>query len=431
MPTPSYNVVAGTPNAGTVNADTLVRSVDPVLHFYKFNEHPLASLVLTKGMRLVTREGGNYPRITGKSISKKAYSNMKVEYFEDDVFAKRAFNPTASVTASATSISVSATDDDHFKANDILLLTNAAGQTERVKISTVAANTLNIVNPDGTTRTAGITMTSSDEFYLGENVRQDDSTAPAIRTTSAASMYNYMEFISETYGTSIVNQLTKHYDTANPMALEKAKAYSRLLEKLEFMFILGTRALATSTTNPEWHAGGLKYFMELYSDVEIRNMAGAPLTKAEFDSFLTATTKSGSPDKVALCDSRSLEVINGFGYENVQVDNYRVGEIGMNVKKVFGPMGEITLVHEPLFDNQTWLNGSIMVVDLADIEFCYLGGGVSIDVPGVGTIANGDIADYPIVQADGTFSSKRQLAGLCGPKYNTLRHFGWMKNIGV
>lgn len=431
MPTPDISVVSGTPNAGTVNSSLLVRAVDPVLHFYKFNEHPLASLILSMGQSLVARADSPAPSIQGKSIRKKGYGNMKVEYFEDDVFAKRAFNPTAAVTASATSITVSSSDDDHFKANDVILLSNAAGQTERLKISSVSANTLNVVNPDGTTRTAGIAMTTGDEFYLGENVRQDDSSAPAIRSTSAAAMYNYMEFVSVAYGTSLVNQLTKHYDTTDPMALEKAKAYSRLLEQLEFMAILGTRAIATSTTNPEWHCGGLKYFMELYSDVEIRNMAGYALTKAEFDSFLTAVTKSGSPSKVALCDSRTLEVINGFGYENVQTTNYRVGEIGMNVKKVFGPMGEITLVHEPLFDKVQPLQGSIMVLDLADIEYTYLQGGASINVPGVGTVSDGDIKDYPILQADGTFSSKRQLAGLCGFKFNTLKHFGWMKRVGV
>lgn len=429
MPTPDITVVSGTPNAGTVNSNLLVRDVDPTLHFYKFNQHPLASLILSMGTSLVEREGG--PKITGKSIRKKGYGNMKVEYNEDDVFAKRSFSPTAAVTASATSLTVSSTDDDHFKANDIILLTNAAGQTERLKISSVSANTLNVVNPDGTTRTAGIVMTTGDEFYLGENVRQDDSSAPAIRTTSPATLFNYMEVVSETYGVSIVNQLTKHYDTTDPMALEKAKAYSRLLEKLEFMAILGTRAVASSSTNPEWHSGGLKYFMELYSDVEIRNMAGKALTKAEFDSFITAVTKSGSPSKVALCDSRTLEVINGFGYENVQVPNYRIGELGMNVRKVFGPHGELTLVHEPLFDTHRWLNGSIMVVDLMDIEFAYLKGGASIQIPGVGTVSDGDIRDYPIIQADGTFSSKRQLTGFCGFKFNTLKHFGWMKRVGA
>lgn len=430
MPTPSINNVAGTPNAGTVNSSLQVRAVDPRLHFYKFAEHPLASLILSMGQSLNQREMGSVPSIKGKAIRKKGYGNMKIEYFEDDTFAKRSFTPTVAVATGDTSVTVSSTDDDMFKANDIILLSNASGQTERLKISSVSANTLNVVNPDGTTRTAGIVMTTSDEFYLGENVRQDDSDAPAIRTTSGANMYNYMEFITEAYGTSLVNQLTNNYSGKNQMGLEKAKAVSRLLEKLEFMAIMGTRAIANSSTNPEWHNGGLKYFMELYSDVEIRNMSGKMLTKAEFDSFLTAVTKAGSPSKVALCDSRTLEAINGFGYENVQTPTYKVGELGMNVQKIFGPHGELTLVYEPLFDTHTWLNGSIMVLDLMDVEFAYLEGGQSIDVPGIGTVSNGDIKDYPILQANGTFSSKRQLAGLCGFKWNTLKHFGWMKNVG-
>lgn len=421
MPTPDISVIQGTPNSGTENSNVLIRSVDPRLHFYKFNEHPLASLILSNGMALQARDNSPSPSIKGKQLSKKATSNIKFEWIEDDVMAKRSFKATAAVAANATSLTVSSADDDYFRAGDALLLTNASGQTERVVVSSVAANTLNVVNPDGSTRTAGIAMTVADEFYLQENARAEDSTAPEIRTTKAADMYNYCEIISEPYGVTRVKQIIGHYQTKNPMGLEKMKAFSRLMEKLEHMLIFGTRAIKNSTTNPTYYSGGLKYFLELYSDVEIRNMAGKPVTRAEMDSFLSAVCKAGSPNKVALCDSRMLNLISSMGYEHVQVNNYRVGEIGQNIKKIFGPMGEITLVHEPLFDNVRVMNGSMMVLDLNDITIRFLeGNGESMD-----------IRDEEILLADGSISKKGQYIGALGAQYNTLKHFAWFKNAGA
>lgn len=429
MPTPDILPVAETPGPANANASLFVRDVDPLLHFYKTNEHPLASMILTQGLSLVERDG--MPMVVGKKqLKKKGYGSSKVEWFEDDVFAKRSFNPTAPVLTGDTSISVSSTDDDNFRANDMITLSNASGQSERLKISSVAANTLNVVNADGTARTNGIVMNTSDRFFRGENVRADDSTAPPIRSTTASEQYNYLQMISETYGATIRGQLSNQYNAKNQFDLEKAKAYSRLLEQIEHMAFLGTRALISSTS--EYHNGGYKYFAELYSDVDIRNMGGQALTFAEFNSFVGSVSKSGSPEKVAFCSNRVLEVINGFALENVQTEGYRVGEIGMNVRRVFTSHGALTLVHEPLFDLMPDIfGGSMIILDMNDIEFCYLNGGAAQNVPGIGSVPDGDLRAYPILTADGNMSAKAQWFGIVGWKFTTLKHTGWMKNVGV
>lgn len=375
---------------------------------------------MTQGQSLVKRENSTVPQLIGTPIRKKAYNNMKVEWFEDSFF-KLEYAIAATVATSDTSVTVSAADSAYFRVNDVILLTNAAGQTERLKITAINTTTgvMNLINPDGTTRTAGIACTTADKLYLFENVRQEDSTVPSIRTTQSANMYNYMEILSEPYGLTRVNRATAHY-TGDPMLQEKNKAHSRLLERLEAMFLFGTRAISGSTSNPEYHCGGLKYWMEQYTDCEIRDMAGRAVTKAEIDSFLTAVGRAGSPEKVVLCDSRFLTAVNAFGYEMVRPDNYKIGEIGMNVLKVFGPMGVVTLCYEPLFDRVAPFRGSAMVIDMADVEYCYLeGNGESLD-----------IADEPVILANGALSEERQLVGAVGIKFNTLQHFGWMKNIG-
>lgn len=420
MPVPDIGVMSGTPNTGIENSSVFIREVDPMLYYYETDLHPIATRILTSGQKLGYRENSVLPQLTGKSLKKQGTSNMKFEHFEDQVQLAEFYRATAALTASATSLTVSSSDDDHFRAGDVLLLTNAQGQTERTVISSVAANTLNVQNPDGTTRTAGIAMTTGDKFYRMENVRAEDSLAPSIRTTKRGAMYNYCEILSETYGLTFVKKATADYN-GDPLLREKRKAFSRLLVNLEMMFLFGTRDLSGSTSNPVWHSGGMKYFMELYSDVEIRDASNFSLTRAELTHFLSSVGKGGSPNKVLLCDSRALAAINNMGFSDVRTDSYRQNEFGMNVRKIFGPFGEYELVYEPLFDQIDIYNGSMMVLDMDHIKYRFLeGNGQSYD-----------IKEYAQVLADGSISEKGQYLGMCGFQFSNMKTMGWMKNIGA
>ena len=419
MPTPNVTVKQGTDNTGLENSQVLARSVDEELHFFQFEKHPFASLILTEGMSLVQRENSPAPKALGQPLNKKAVSNPKHEWFEDELY-RTTFTPTSSVAAGDTSVTVSSGDEQWFRANDVLLLSNSNGQTERVVVTSVSSNTLNIENPDGSTRSNGISMNQDDEFYLMETVRAEDSTAPKIRTTKSDNVYNYLELVSEPYGLTSVKQATTHY-TGDQLQLNKRKAYSRFLENLEKMLLFGTRAKKNGSSNPVRHAGGLIYFLELYSDVEIRDMAGSALTKAELNNFLYSVMAKGSQRKVALVDQRVLNVINSF-YDNVvSPDNYSLGEFGTNVMKIKTAFGTVKLVHEPLFDKLKPYQGSMMVVDMNDLELLHLeGNGKSLD-----------IQDQQIRLTDGELANKGQWVGMVAPKFNTLKHFGWLKNVGV
>jgi hypothetical protein len=359
------------------------------------------------------------PQITGKPLKKRARKNFKVEHLEDQVNLADYYKATAAVTASATSLTVSATDDDHFRAGDVLLLTNAAGQTERTIVASVAANTLNITDTDGTARTAGIAMTTADKFYRMENARAEDSTAPSIRTTKRANIYNYLEIISETYGLTKTKRATADY-SGDPMMLEKRKAFSRLMTQLEFMFWFGTRDVAASTSNPIYHSGGWKYWIEAYSDVEIRDMAGFSTTRAELLSFLASVGRGGSARKALVGGMRGLSHIYNMGFEHVQVPSFKVGEFGVTIDRIRTVNGLYDLIYEPLFDDVDVMSGSLCVVDFDHVQYNYLSGnGVNLD-----------IHDEVQTLADGAISDKGQYVGQVGFTFETLKTMGWLKNIG-
>jgi len=420
MPTPNIGVIAGTPNTGLENSAVMIRDVDPMLYFFELDKHPIASMVLSDGMNLQYRDGSVVPQITGKPLKKRARKNYKVEHLEDQVNLADYYKPTAAVTAAATSLTVSSTDDDHFRAGDVLLLTNASGQTERTIIASVAANTLNITDTDGGTRTAGIVMTTGDKFFRMENARAEDSTAPVIRTTKRAEIYNYLEIISETYGLTKTRRAVSDYN-GDPYLLEKRKAFSRLMTQLEQMFWFGTRDVASSTSNPVYHSGGWKYWVETYSDVEIRDMAGFSLTKAELMSFLGSVARGGSTRKVLVGGMRGLTPIYNMGFEHVQVPSFKIGEFGVQIDRVRTANGIFDLVYEPLFDEIDVMSGSLCVVDFDKLQFNYL----------VGNGVNLDIHDETQLLADGALADKGQYVGQVGFTFETLKTMGWLKNIGA
>lgn len=420
MPTPDIGVMAGTPNTALENANVFVRDVDPMLYFYKTDQNPIVSMILSDGMLLGKRKESVVPKLIGKPLKKRARSNFKIEHLEDQVDLAEYYKPTASVATGDTDITVSASDDDHFVAGDVLLLTNASGQSERTVIASVSTNTLAILNANGDTRTAGIVMTTGDKFYKMENVRAEDSTAPAIRTTKRANIYNYLEIVSETYGLTRTKQATSDY-SGDPLMLEKRKAWSRFMKKLEFMFWFGERAVSGSTTNPVYHAGGWKYWLEAYSDVEIRDMAGYPLTRAELFSFLGSVGRGGSSHKVIVGGMRALTPIYNMGFEHVQVDSFKFKEFGTVIDRIRTINGVYDIVYEPLFDEIDIFSGTLAVLDMDYIQYNYLSGN------GI----NFDIHDEAQLLADGSLSKKGQYVGQVGFTLETLKTMGWMKNIGA
>jgi len=80
--TPDIGVISGTPNTGLEKSEKLIRAVDPILHFYRFDKHPFASMVLSQGQSLVARENSHIPKLQGKALRRKGYANMKFEWFK-------------------------------------------------------------------------------------------------------------------------------------------------------------------------------------------------------------------------------------------------------------------------------------------------------------------------------------------------------------
>ena len=377
-------------NTGITNTSQLVRDVDPKVFYLEAFKYPLASILMTMGTRLEKDSGGDKMQLKGSQIKKRKTVNPKFEHTENEML-KMVFNPTAAVTAGASSISVSTTDDDYFVANMDILLTNAAGQREVARVTSVSAGSLSVTRNVGST--GAITMTSGDYFYNMGVVRAEDSVSTTQVQAKGETLYNYCEFLSEPFGLSEIEQATQHYDLDDPYESLAMQALGRMKQKLEFMFWFGHRDILNSGTNPVYHNGGILYWLESqFTDVNTLDVGGI-LTKQTWEQWIADGLKYNSMNKWVFCSSPVMTAVSGFASNQVRPAEVNIAQFGTVITEYLSPQGKVYLVREPLFDEVAAMNGGAVMLDMSNISLRYLeGNGKNLDLKRYDDIQENDRA---------------------------------------
>lgn len=386
MPTLNIGVISGANNTGLDNASVFVRDVNPKLFYLEAFKYPAVTALFTQGLAVAFKDDGTY-QISGTQIKKNPTTHPKFEHTESELL-KFAFNPTAAIATGDVSISLSTSDDDYFIANDEILLTNAAGQKEVVRVTVVGSGTLTVTRNIGST--GAIALATSDYFYRMGNVRSEDSTSGSPRQAKSETLYNYVEFMTESYGNSLIAQATANYH-GNDFQRKKMEALSRMKRQLEIMFWFGVRSLDSSTTNPIYHNGGAFYWLETqYTDVSITD-AGGILTKQAWEQWLADALKYNSSEKWVFCSSAVLTAVTGFASNQLRPTDVNLKKFGMAIVDYQSPFGVVHLVREPLFDEVALTNGYAVCLDLNNVSWRYLeGNGVNLDMKSTDMIQEND-----------------------------------------
>lgn len=387
MPTPNITVAAGNMNSGTENSLMHVRDVDTKLFYLDSQKYPLVSSLFTAGTELERNQNGDYVLKGSNAMKKMKTTQPKFEHTESERL-KFAFNPTAAVAAADASITITTDDDDYFVAGHEILLVNANGDREVARVTAVGSGSLTVTRNIGST--GAIALTTADFFYLLGVVRAEDSQSTDARQAKSETLYNYVEFLSEPYGVSDIEQASANYH-GSPIERKKMEAWDRMRQKLELMFWFGVRDVTSSTTNPVYHNGGIMYWLESqFTDVTVYDVGGL-LTKQVWDQFLADVLKYGNRDKVAFCSSIVLTAINGFAMNQLRPADVNLKKFGMAILEYQSPFGTVKLVHEPLFDDVTSMNGGAVVVDMSRIRWRFLeGNGVNLDLKSYDMIQEND-----------------------------------------
>lgn len=387
MATPNVGVAQGLANTGIVNTSAHIRDVDPRLFYLESFKYPLVSRLFTMGTKLEKNDDGKYYIKGDNSFKQRKTTNPKFEW-EESERTKFAFNATAAITTGATSITISTSDDDYFVAGDEILLTNAAGNREVARVTAVGSGSLTVTRNVGST--GAIALTTADTFYRMGTIRAEDSTSTDARQSKGETLNNFVQFLAEPYGSTLIQQATANYH-GNDFERKKMEAFDRMKRNLETMMWFGVKEQTNSTTNPIYHNGGIFYWLEdQFTDVPTMD-AGGILTKSSWDSFLQEALKHNSMQKMVFCSSAVLAAVNGFATNNIRVTDQSQTKYGMQVQEYVSPFGTVVLVREPLFDEVEVSNGKAVCLDMNNVAWRFLeGNGLNLNLKSYDDIQEND-----------------------------------------
>lgn len=402
-------------NSGNENSLIHIRDVDPKLFYLDVQKYPLVSSLFTAGTELERNDNGEYVLKGSNAMKKMKTTQPKFEHTESERL-KFAFNPTAAVATGDSSITITTDDDDYFVVGHEILLVNANGDREVARVTTVGSGSLTVTRNIGST--GAIALTTADFFYLLGVVRAEDSQSTDARQAKSETLYNYVEFLSEPYGVSDIEQASANYH-GSPIERKKMEAWDRMRQKLELMFWFGVRDVTSSTTNPVYHNGGIMYWLESqFTDVTVYDVGGL-LTKQVWDQFLADVLKYGNRDKVTFCSSIVLTAINGFAMNQLRPADVNLKKFGMAILEYQSPFGTVKLVHEPLFDDVTSMNGGAVVCDMSRLRWRFLdGNGVNLD-----------LKSYDMIQENDRSARKGEWKTVGGIDVMNGKAHGIMKNV--
>lgn len=378
MPTPNVTAISGLVNTGIENSSIFMRDVDPKLFYLESFKYPLASILFTMGTELERPAAGDAYALKGSNAPKrKATMNPKFEHTESEML-KFQFNPTVAVAAGDTTINISTSDDDYFVANMEALFVNAAGDREVVRVTAVGSGTLTVTRNIGST--GAIALATTDSIYIMGVVRAEDSVSTTPVQAKSETLFNYVEFMSEPFGVTLIERATANYH-GDSYKRKKMEALARVKRQIETMMWFGVRSLDSSTTNPIYHNGGILYWLESqFTDVATLDVGGV-LTKQLWDQWLLDALKYNNMTKFVFCSSIVMTAVSGFASDQLRPADVNLRKFGMAITEYQSPHGTVFLVREPLFDEVTSMNGGAVCLDMTNIDWRFLSGnGINLDL---------------------------------------------------
>lgn len=301
--------------------------------------------------------------ILSKRAAQMVSGSPKFLHLEDQPLPDKT-TTSGSTTATATTINVAAGTGVYFRAGDIVLAPTAASIAapgEIIYVSSIATDALTVIrnyNGDGVN---GGTITSGDRIQIIGNTNNEFAGARTEKTTTEASVTNYLQIIRTPYSLSKTLDGSSLYGGPEHAYQRRKFATQHALE-MERTCLFGKPF--EDTTNVRRTTGGFLYWVT--SNVVNAN---GTLTWPTVETLCQKVFRYGSKNKLMLM-SRTIASQLDLIAEGRVVTATRDTTYGVNIGQLVTTHGTLnTAVHDQLTDD--WA-GYALVVDLDNVKLRYL-----------------------------------------------------------
>ena len=290
----------------------------------------------------------------------------KIEWLEDDLIgAATQVNNGSGISISTSSTSIAVDDGSIFSVGDLISI---PAYNLIYRITAISTNTLTAIQ-FGTAVASGTIADNSVVLKMG-NAMEENSQAPAAKTTQEVACYNYTQIFRTPVSFSNTELATELYGGKDRAYQRRKKALEHKRDIARAMYF-GVRKEDTTGTTPRRTMGGLLSFM---TESTAFDSSTQPLTYANFNKFVAQPVFShGSKDKLLIAGPNLMNAINTWAEAKLVTEVDPAATYGIRVKNLITGYGDLKVIYDPLLADG-YHAGYGMVIDTDNVRYAPLQG---------------------------------------------------------
>lgn len=267
-----------------------------------------------------------------RNLNRRSVGESKFSWHEDDIKVRNLVT-TAAANNSVTSIDVN--DGALVGAGDILYLPDTG---ERVKVTSVASNSLTVVRGWGSSNPA--TIASGAPVYVLGVAAVEGAASGAAKSENPVHISNYTQIFRNPVEMSGTRRSSSNMSSPHDWDHQVRKAFIDHYKDIEVSAIAGVRNDGTSSSSEAGRrttGGLLEFFTENNLD------AGGDLTENAFRTWIRLCKRFGNDNHVVFAAPQVLERVEEWSAGKLETT---VGEntYGVKVSKFITSFGTVPLV---------------------------------------------------------------------------------------
>ena len=290
----------------------------------------------------------------------------KIEWLEDDLIgAATQVNNGSGISITTSSTSIAVDDGSIFSVGDLISI---PAKSLVYRITAISTNTLTAIQ-FGTSVASGTIADDSVVLKMG-NAMEENSSAPAAKTTQEVACYNYTQIFRTPVSFSGTELATELYGGKDRAYQRRKKALEHKRDIARAMYF-GVRKEDTTGSTPRRTMGGLLSFL---TESTAFDSSTQPLTYANFNKYVAQPVFShGSKDKLLIAGPNLMNAINAWSEAKLVTEVDPAATYGIRVKNLITGYGDLKVIYDPLLADG-YHAGYGMVIDTDNIRYAYLQG---------------------------------------------------------
>jgi hypothetical protein len=216
--------------------------------------------------------------------------------------------------------------------------------------------------------TAAAAMNDNDTLLVIGSAYQEGDSTPSSVAYVPTRQYNYAQI----FRTSLnITRTAKRTRLRTGEAIKEAKREALMLHAVEMerAFLFGQRFEDLTGPQPRRATRGIRQWVA----TNYNNFAGS-ITETQWENYLEGLFRYGSNEKLALCGSTALNVLNQLAKNKGKIDLEPASNTyGMSLLRYVTPFGQLLLRQHPLFNlSAAGYRQSIAFIDCDKVTYRYV-----------------------------------------------------------